>query len=329
MKIMKPRYLFMAFILAVCTVLSGCTNDNVSSDSEGRVSAFMDSRVFQKHTAYNVKAVEQMPFSEIVEIAADNEYIYYLDRAMNCIHVSDTKGQLLQRIGSVGNAAGELLNPTAFAVTEEGIHVADSGNRRIQVFDKKGKALDALSLSFLPELAECNGLGYTGDGYIVSVVPKDKGPTVYFVKKDNSVVPLAKNTQGTIAVGNKSAFFVESDEFFNNSEGHGFKTGKNMVYQFNDGELKKIDNKFAYGYSISRGSHNYKGKWYAFSTSYSSIDMFDKEWNYEETVLDLSKFLNGTSTFFDSSFAMNNSGQMFVFSPKINRLLIISQSNEK
>lgn len=331
MKTVKYRYLCAIFILIASAILSGCSNKNASSSdgSDSMLFAFMDSRVFQNPAIYNVKTVERLPFSEIVEIAADDEYIYFLDKGMNCIHVTDTSGQLLRRIGSVGNAEGELLSPTAFCVTKDSIHVADHGNRRIQQFDKTGKAIATFSLRFLPERAECDNLVYTQDGYLISVISGENDPTVYFAKSSDAVVPLMKKTNGIFAMDSDSVFYIESGEFVKAHNGYGFTSGKNTVYRFNDAKLQKINDKFAHGYSIGRGTCQHQGKWYAFSTSYSSIDRFDEAWNYEETVLDLSKSHDKAAAFLGAVFAMDDSGRMFVFAPRINQLLIISKNNEK
>lgn len=52
-----------------------------------------------------------------------------------------TDGQTWNSIGSKGNKKGELLNPSDVHITTDKIWIADTGNNRIQAFDKSGNSM--------------------------------------------------------------------------------------------------------------------------------------------------------------------------------------------
>lgn len=329
MKILRTHcYLF--FLLFICAiVLSGCANKSVLSDGERETKAFsfMNTRSFQQGNMYNYKITDPLPFSEIVGISADENRVYYLDKSLNCVHITDNTGRLLGRFGTVGNSLGELLKPTTLVVSAGRIHIADNGNRRIQVFDNTGNAVDTFSLSFLPEYAECASIACIEDGYLISVESRENDTTVYYAKDKNTIVELSNRTRGIVTSDGDSGYFVESSEFYKVKTGYGFRTGENAVYQLKDSRLNRLANNFPYGYSIARTAYFYQGRWYALSPSYMSIDRFDKQWNYEESILNLSKVIDKSGDLYGTLFAMNSLGQMYVFMPETKQLVVFTPSN--
>lgn len=69
-----------------------------------------------------------------------NNRVYVTDIQQSKVLVFDLAGKKLQEIGKLGVKPGELRAPNAVTVDKEGnIYVVDTGNQRVQEFDKNGK----------------------------------------------------------------------------------------------------------------------------------------------------------------------------------------------
>ena len=81
-----------------------------------------------------------------VGVAVDNvrNRLYVADSKQHCVVVYDTEtGLLLTKFGKRGNGDGEFSYPTDVSVGADGrIYVADTLNRRIQIFDPEYRYLD-------------------------------------------------------------------------------------------------------------------------------------------------------------------------------------------
>ncbi|MBI2787153.1 MAG: hypothetical protein HYX59_00595, partial [Elusimicrobia bacterium] len=100
--------------------------------------------------------------------SADN--LYVADRDLNrVVKLSpDGRGLLLQ-LGRAGSGNGELRHPFDVAVDGNGdIYVADSGNRRIQVFNSSGGYLRQFGAGVLLSTSEVRGIALTVEGLWVS-----------------------------------------------------------------------------------------------------------------------------------------------------------------
>jgi streptogramin lyase len=68
-----------------------------------------------------------------------NEKVYVTDIQANKVYVFDLDGKLQLEVGEPGSQNGQLMAPNAVTVDQEGnIYVVDTGNQRVQVFDKEG-----------------------------------------------------------------------------------------------------------------------------------------------------------------------------------------------
>jgi len=73
--------------------------------------------------------------------------IYVLDGVNSQVKVFDQKGAFLFSFGSRGSAKGQFESPLGLATDSTGrVFVADTGNRRVQVFSPDGKVLNEFSI---------------------------------------------------------------------------------------------------------------------------------------------------------------------------------------
>jgi DNA-binding beta-propeller fold protein YncE len=78
-------------------------------------------------------------FAQPKGIGVDGDgHIYIADAAFNRVQIFDAEGSFLLAIGREGTGAGEFLLPSGVFVAGDRIYVADSYNRRVQVFEFLG-----------------------------------------------------------------------------------------------------------------------------------------------------------------------------------------------
>jgi DNA-binding beta-propeller fold protein YncE len=79
-------------------------------------------------------------FSQPKGVAADSQgNIYVAGATIDRVQVFSPKGEFLMAFGNKGGQAGEFLMPAGVTVVDDHIYVADSYNRRIQIFQYVGE----------------------------------------------------------------------------------------------------------------------------------------------------------------------------------------------
>jgi DNA-binding beta-propeller fold protein YncE len=74
----------------------------------------------------------------------DEGRIYICDSLCHCVWVFAPTGELIDRLGGLGGEPTRMRDPGGVAIGPQGrVYVADTGNRRIQVFDLLGNWLAA------------------------------------------------------------------------------------------------------------------------------------------------------------------------------------------
>lgn len=76
--------------------------------------------------------------------------IFVTDVGLHKVMAFDTNGKMILEFGKKGSGNGELLSPNAVAVTNDFIYLSDTGNNRVEKFDRAGKFL-ASNTGDLPE----------------------------------------------------------------------------------------------------------------------------------------------------------------------------------
>ena len=79
-------------------------------------------------------------FSQPKGIAADSMgNIYVAGATIDRVQVFSPQGEFLLAFGSKGSGAGEFMMPAGVTIADDQIYVADSFNRRVQVFQFVGR----------------------------------------------------------------------------------------------------------------------------------------------------------------------------------------------
>ena len=93
---------------------------------------------------------------------ADDDSLIASDNTKNCIYIFNPEGTRRLKFGSSGTGHGQLKHPWGVATDGEHILVADSGNKRIQVFKIDGTFVSIIA----SEDEDPAGLALTKDGYV-------------------------------------------------------------------------------------------------------------------------------------------------------------------
>lgn len=103
-------------------------------------------------------------FSTVAGLAAAGDRLYVSDPQENHIEVLGSDGSPRQRIGRAGVDLGRLRQPMDVSLDDGRLYVADTGNRRVQVFD----ALTGGFLAAWPGLDQPRSILATADGVWVA-----------------------------------------------------------------------------------------------------------------------------------------------------------------
>lgn len=93
--------------------------------------------------------------------------IYVSDPLCHCVWIFAPTGELVNRLGSLGEAPSRFREPDGVAVDAKGrVYVADTGNRRVQVFDAIGNWVAAWGGPEQDFLDAPRGLDVDADGNV-------------------------------------------------------------------------------------------------------------------------------------------------------------------
>jgi DNA-binding beta-propeller fold protein YncE len=116
-----------------------------------------------------------------VEVGKDHR-IYVLDGVNNQVKVFDEKGPFLFSFGSRGQAKGQFESPLGLSIDSTGrVFVADTGNRRVQLFSAEGKAQSEFSITLKDAQHLCDPVDLALD---------EKRNRIYVVDNENHKVLL-------------------------------------------------------------------------------------------------------------------------------------------
>jgi DNA-binding beta-propeller fold protein YncE len=105
----------------------------------GRISVFDSKGLFLK----SITSTQPGKVNGFAAITSDGQKLFATDVKNQQVVVMDPEGNELLRFGQQGEKPGDFSYPNGIAVKGGKIYVADSNNNRLEVFDNRGKFLQA------------------------------------------------------------------------------------------------------------------------------------------------------------------------------------------
>lgn len=129
----------------------------------------------------------EQPFSLPTDVAAgSNGHLYVVDGGNNRVVAIDDTGAVAFVFGSRGRGNGELDGPVGIGIDRAGrVHVADRGNRRIQVFAEDGTYLYPVPLFVGDSRIEPVDVAVNAEGTELFVTAADRHEVIVFDWKGN------------------------------------------------------------------------------------------------------------------------------------------------
>ncbi len=182
----------------------------------------------------NLKGVKS-----IVDLFYTEGYIYGLSGEGKIFRFTPDGKVDFFRVYEKGSLLGELSNPAAIFVEKENIYISDSGNNRIQIFDKSGKVIRDFGYKTftISGFMFNTGLSKANDNILVA----DSGTKeVKIYDKDGFYLNNLKDESG------KEFIFNTPEEVFVDKDNNIYvvDAGTNQIFIYSiDGTLKKIGKK--------------------------------------------------------------------------------------
>lgn len=220
-------------------------------------------------------------------IALIDEDLLIADTSNNRLVLIDVNGKMKKEIGKMGNGAGEFVNPTGITVDNEGyVYVLDSGNSRIQVFDKSFKFIKQIAINVF-DGKSVNLMDLVVDSskniyFSVETYDRKLGSIYIISSDDNKVKKIGEGLLGHLAIENDIVYFVSGGEYYNSGKYEGVRSGKNELLHIIDKEIKKVY-ELPYKY-VPKGIVIDNDNMYLVSGAFITVDRFDLQANYIGTV---------------------------------------------
>ncbi|EEG78218.1 6-bladed beta-propeller [Dethiobacter alkaliphilus] len=95
--------------------------------------------------------------------------VYVTDVAQHKVIVFDEEGEKIFEFGEEGDEPGQFLSPNAITVSGTYVAVSDTGNHRIQIFNRMGNFIDEITHADGRNFVNPRGVGYTSRGELLTV----------------------------------------------------------------------------------------------------------------------------------------------------------------
>jgi len=128
-----------------------------------------------------------IPFALPTDVATGvNGYLYVVDGGNDRVVAIDSTGAVVASFGSTGRGDAELDGPVGVGIDGKGrVHVADRGNRRIQVFEKDGSYAYPVPLVVGDTRVEPVDVAVNEEGTELFVTSADRHEVIVFDWKGN------------------------------------------------------------------------------------------------------------------------------------------------
>ena len=178
-------------------------------------------------------------------ILSDEERIIIADSENNCLYVMDLQGEIISKVGGIGNGKCEFLHPTGLSYTGGKYYIVDSGNDRIEILDKDFDYIDQVHLpdvKFSPE-DYFTGIAIDADDgiYVCGSFIKNSG--IYYKSlEEQDFKRIGVGFYGSLFEDNGTIYAMNQGNIFinENEETFGICGGDNSLWRIEGIDLEEI-----------------------------------------------------------------------------------------
>lgn len=253
-----------------------------------------------------------------------NGIVYVADTGNDRILMFDKEKQILRVIGETGNEQGKFVRPTAIGVNENKLVVGDTGNGRIQLFSLEGEFIDQVIVGDFQDnmFNTFKSLVIDSDDNIYASIEssekKDLG--IIYINKEKEVEKIVDGLWGDLVTINGTIFLVAEGEFVEKEKS--LTSEKAIVYRINE-QMQVVPVVQLPSQYSPRTTQIFKENIYIYSHGYATIDKFDLNWNYLET-MHTESFSNTTGW---QDLLIRDNGDIWILDSANNKIHIYKYSN--
>lgn len=286
---------FLTLILICLFTCAGCAASGAADEAEPDE---IEVKLSQEYTL-----AIKLEHSELAGTVFYNGNVIACNPADNNLIIYTDSGEKIDTFGGLGNEAGEFINPTGIAVSEERLYILDAGNQRIQIYDTDFTFLDAISLKQLENTSEVyyTDLSVTEDGFIYLTTNSTfkNIAYIYLVDEEGNISNSAEPIYGFTYSSGDIAYCINTFQLSQKKRTYTASFGDSYLYSINErGTLTTLTElPFRYGPTdfMVEGDDLY-----VLSCGWARLDHFTTDGTYLETIyqfdeLDSESYLTRTS----------------------------------
>lgn len=304
----KTIWVNSAVFLVVLLLLTSCkTRDQEDADFDPFVGI---TRV--ENSDYETKEIDLLSLgiekASGIEFDKENKLLYITDRSNQKVKVFDAN---LKEIDSIKN--DRMKFPSILCKKDEFLYVLDDKTRQLFRFTKDNELKDIIKLPKIEQHSLYSDMDLTGDDiYITMNTPYLKDSKIFKISgRNHKTSSLKDEFDGFVFADEDRVYFVNSLVSYQKPGEEGFIQGKNELFELRDDKIHAMGNfieKSAPGDFFM--DENFK---YVYTASWSSIDRYDKDFKYIDSI----------AVFSDSDFdswIKGDNEKLFILMPNLQKL---------
>ncbi len=233
----------------------------------------------QINTSLHQENTYEVNLQGMTGAAMYNGEIYVCDKLSNNVTCYHTDFTPKRTIGKVGSHAGELLSPEGLWVDDDGVHVLNWGNKRIEHFDHDGTFIANYPITgtYSP-LTIVGGLCRADGKYWISLSPDDSTCRLLTVSENGENKLLDAEGMGDFFVKDGIPYLLTQWGEYKEGRDNTLNSRKSgEIYQCNDQKLIKISGAYP---GINPTPFVRLGNWYlSISRTAHAVCIYSQETN--------------------------------------------------
>ena len=249
----------------------------------------MDEYYYGKFTKTNRIYKDGKMLSEIGEyefepkaIAKADTCIFALDKQSCCIFSINNEGEIIKKVGGIGNGRLEFLNPEDITFANDKLYVLDSQNERIEILSDDLEYLDEIKLPEKSNKYKTLNSIAVDDKENVFMSCSDVGysAVLVYVKEKAEFREFGKNFKGTLCSDNGEVYAITVGSVFESKSEKriGWRSGFNDLYSVSVNGINRLC-ELPYASTILDFVIT-NGKIICFNGCYRTIDTFGTDGKY-------------------------------------------------